>query len=86
MSSHIPTGSIFAVSALTGLIAIVQAVTSPQSSVSAIGQTPRALTTSAVKSTEDAGRTLMSQVQLAVLLEGFDWQVPLATTRPESAQ
>jgi predicted nicotinamide N-methyase len=78
MSRYITTRTVLAASALTGLVAIAQAVSSHHSGVNAIEQTPNALTNSAVESTANARSAPLSQVQLAVLREGFDWQVPLA--------
>ncbi|MEW9585892.1 hypothetical protein [Paraburkholderia sp. DGU8] len=81
MSRYITTRTALAVTALTGVVAIVQAVTSPRSGVNAIEPAPN----SAIEST-DAGSPLLSQVQLAVLLEGFDWQEPLAAIRSAGVQ
>ncbi|MFL9988592.1 hypothetical protein [Paraburkholderia sediminicola] len=82
MSRYITTRTALAVTTLTGLLAIAQAVTSHHSGVNAIDPTQN----SAVESTANTGSALLSQVQLAVLLEGFDWQVPLAAIRSAGMQ
>jgi hypothetical protein len=82
MSRYITTRTVLAVTTLTSLVAIAQAVTSHHSGVNAIEPTPN----SAVESTANAGSAPLSQVQLAVLLEGFDWQVPLASIRSAGVQ
>jgi predicted nicotinamide N-methyase len=84
MSRYITTRTVLAVTTLSGLVAIALAVTSHHSGVNAIEATPKALTNSAVESTANAGSAPLSQVQLAVLLEGFDWQVPLGAIRSAS--
>jgi hypothetical protein len=72
-----------AVTALTGVVAVSQAVISRDDAVSAIEEMPEALTNWAVESTADMDVAPMSPVQLAVLLEGFDWQplVDVANSR-----
>lgn len=71
------------VTALTGVVAVSQAVISRDSAVEAIEEIPKALTNWAVELTSDMDVAPMSPVQLAVLLEGFDWQplVDVANSR-----
>jgi hypothetical protein len=82
MSRYITTRTALAVTTLTGLVAIAQAVTSHHSSVNAI----EPMQNSALESTANTGSALLSQVQLAVLLEGFEWQLPLAAIRSAGMQ
>lgn len=82
MSRYTTTRTVLTVTALISLVAIAQAVTSHHSGVNEMVPTPN----SAVESTAHAGSAPLSQVQLAVLLEGFDWQVPLAAIRSAGVQ
>jgi hypothetical protein len=68
------TRTVLAIAALTGLVAIDQGVTSHSSSVSAPEQMQTTLTDDAAGSPMDAGNVPLSSLQLAVLLEGFNWQ------------
>jgi hypothetical protein len=68
------TRTVLAITTLTGLVAIDQAVTSHRSPLSAPEQTQTTLTDGAGGSPMDAGNAPLSSLQLAVLLEGFDWQ------------
>lgn len=68
------TRTVLAITTLTGLVAIDQAVTSHSSPVSAPEQTQTTLTDDAAGSPMDAGNAPLSSLQLAVLLEGFNWQ------------
>jgi hypothetical protein len=70
------TRTVLAITTLTGLVAIDQAVTSHRSPISAPEQTQTqtTLTDDAGGSPMDAGNAPLSSLQLAVLLEGFDWQ------------
>jgi hypothetical protein len=68
------TRTVLAITTLTGLVAIDQAVTSHRSPVTASKQTQTTLTDDAGGSRMDAGNAPLSSLQLAVLLEGFNWQ------------
>ncbi|KLU27267.1 hypothetical protein EOS_05275 [Caballeronia mineralivorans PML1(12)] len=77
MLSHITTRNVLAVTTLTGIIAIAHTITSHGSNTSATELGLEPLTTSAVASAANAGSAPMHPMQLAVSLEGFDWQAPL---------
>jgi hypothetical protein len=77
MLSHITTSNVLAVTTLTGIIAIAHTITSHDGNMSATEPGLEPLTTSAVASTASAGSAPMPPMQLAVSLEGFDWQAPL---------
>ncbi|MFM0007982.1 hypothetical protein PQR57_44555 [Paraburkholderia dipogonis] len=68
------TRIVLAITTLTGLVAIDQAVTSHRCPVSAPTQTQTTLTDDAWRSPMDAGNAPLSSLQIAVLLEGFNWQ------------
>ncbi|SAL73451.1 hypothetical protein AWB69_09010 [Caballeronia udeis] len=66
------TRTVLAITTLTGIVAINQAVTSHRSPVSAPTQTT--LTDDAGEPPMDAANAPLSSLQLAVLLEGFNCQ------------
>lgn len=68
------TRTVLAITTLTGLVAIDQAVTSNRIPISAPEQTQTTITDDAGGWPRDAGNAPLSSLQLAVLLEGFDWQ------------
>ncbi|MFM0632460.1 hypothetical protein [Paraburkholderia xenovorans] len=72
------TRTVLAITTLTGLVAIDQAVTSNRISISAPEQTQTQTQTTITDDAGgwpmDAGNAPLSSLQLAVLLEGFDWQ------------
>jgi hypothetical protein len=68
------TGTVLAITTLAGLVAIDQAVTPDRSPVSAPKQTRTTFTHDAGESPMDAANAPLSSLQLAVLLEGFNWQ------------
>jgi len=71
----ITTGTVLAITTLTGLVAIDQAVTLHHRDASVTAQGQTVVTNEAADSAVDAGNAPLSPVQFAVLLEGFDWQV-----------
>jgi len=77
MLSHITTSNVLAVTTLTGIIAIAQAIASHDGNMSTTELGLEPLTTSAVALAANAGSAPMPPMQLAVSLEGFDWQAPL---------
>jgi hypothetical protein len=77
MLSHITTSNVLAVTTLTGIIAIAHTITSHESNRSAIELGLESLTTSAITSPANASSAPKRPMQLAVSLEGFDWQAPL---------
>jgi hypothetical protein len=79
MLSHITTSNVLAVTTLTCIIAIAHTITSHASNTGAIEPGLEPVTTSAVASPANASRAPTPPAQLAVSLEGFDWQAPLPT-------
>ena len=77
MLSHITTSNVLAVTTLTCIIAIAHTITSHGSSRSGIELGLEPLTISAVTSPANASSAPTPPMQLAVSLEGFDWQAPL---------
>jgi hypothetical protein len=77
MLSHITTSNVLAVTTLTCIIAIAHTITSHESNRSAIELGLESLTTSAITSPANASSAPKRPMQLAVSLEGFDWQAPL---------
>jgi hypothetical protein len=74
MLRHIPvtTRTVLAVTTLTGLVAIAQAVTSQDSAVSLTELMRRPSTNNALESVAYAGMPPALGMQLAVMLEGFE--------------
>jgi hypothetical protein len=68
------TRTVLAITTLTGLVAIDQAVTLHRIPICAPEQTQTPITDDAGEWPMDAGNAPLSSLQLAVLLEGFDWQ------------
>ncbi|WP_341312105.1 hypothetical protein WN982_11330 [Paraburkholderia sp. IMGN_8] len=77
----VTTGTVLAITTLSGLAAINQAVTSHYRVVSTTVQAQTALMNDTVESTVDAGNVPLSPSQLAVLLEGFDRQALLVAAQ-----
>ncbi|MFM0125413.1 hypothetical protein P0D73_42285 [Paraburkholderia sp. RL18-101-BIB-B] len=72
------TRTVLAITTLTALVAIDQAVTSNRIPISAPEQTQTQTQTTITNDARgwpmDAGNAPLYSLQLAVLLEGFDWQ------------
>jgi hypothetical protein len=86
MPRYTSTNTALAVATLTALAAIAHFETSHRGGASTVERTLTELTNSAAEWAANAGSASMSPAQLAVLLEGFDWQASLAPERPSDTK